>query len=104
MTKEQFEQAYKIRNELNSNKNKLIELERMIDRLKELGAYGAASEIQIKLNDQWVATPIGIVDYSDLLSFLIGQRDKLSNKMNNLKKEFTELWETQIDLITFMIL
>ncbi len=91
MTKEQFEQAYNIRNELNSNKNKLRELENTTDRLRELGRYGVASEIKIQLNDQWVATPTGIIDYSDLLAFLIGQRDKLNNKINDLEKEFTEL-------------
>lgn len=91
MTKEQFERAYKIRNELNSNRKRLEELERMINRLKELDGYGAASEIKIQLNDQWVATPIGIVNYSDLLSFLIDQRDKLNNKINDLEKEFAKL-------------
>lgn len=91
MTEQQYQQAYKIQIELKNNNDRFEELERMIDRLRELGRYGTASEIKIQLNDQWVATPIGIVNYSDLLSFLISQRDKLNNKMNDLKKEFTEL-------------
>lgn len=91
MTDCEFRQACEIQNCLSSYNEKLGKIECMIDRLKELSMHGNASDIHVKLNEQWVSTPIASIDYSDLLDFLTKQRDKLNNKINDLKKEFTEL-------------
>lgn len=63
----------------------LRKLDSIIDRLKCLGDHGASS-IHIKLNDEYVYTPEASIDYSDLLGFLINQRNKLEEKLKMLKR------------------
>ena len=68
----------------------LRKLDSIIDRLKCLGDHGASS-IHIKLNDAYVYTPEASINYSDLLDFLISQRNKLEEKIKDTEKEFAEL-------------
>jgi len=56
-----------------------------------LGGDSGASSIHIKLNDAYVYIPEASIDYSDLLGFLIGQRNKLEEKIKDTEKEFAEL-------------
>lgn len=91
MTDYEFRQACEIQNRLSSYNEKLGKIECMIDRLKELSMHGNASDIHVKLNEQWVATPIASIDYSDLLDFLTKQRDKLGRKIKIDKDEFAKL-------------
>lgn len=91
MTQKQFSEACKLQKEIKSLQQNIEQLQKIINELKEGNEYRDIQDIKIQLNDQWVATPTGIVNCSDLLSFLIDQRDKLNNKINDLEKEFAKL-------------
>lgn len=91
MTQEQFSEAYKLQTEIKEKKNRNEELEKIISLLKENNKKGYTKpDIRIQLNDTW--NPIkGIVDYGDLLNFLVQQRIKNNEKINSLKEEFDNI-------------
>lgn len=91
MTDYEFKQACAIQKRLSDYNEKLRQIEHMIERLKELTMHSTASDIHIKLNEQWMATPVASIDYSDLLDFLTYQRNKISTKIEDAQKEFAEL-------------
>ena len=61
--------------------------ERVIDRLKGT----QMQDIQFRLNDAWVATPIGTIDYGDLVNFLVQQRLKNETKIQEMQEEFEKV-------------
>ncbi len=87
MTQEQFDKANKLQNKVKYLKDKNNAFERVIDRLKGT----QMQDIQIRLNDAWVATPIGTIDYGDLVNFLVQQRLKNETKIEEMQKEFEEI-------------
>lgn len=87
MTQEQFDRANKLQNKIKYLKDKNNAFERVIDRLKGT----QMQDIQIRLNDAWVATPIGTIDYGDLVNFLVQQRLKNETKIEEMQKEFEEI-------------
>ena len=94
MTQEQFIKATNLQKDIKFLKEKNDKLQDMINRLKEYNSYPnnhQVQNIQIKLNDAWVATPIGTVDYCDLFKFLIQQRLKNETKIEEMEKEFEEI-------------
>lgn len=88
MTQEQFDKANKLQNKIKYLKDKNNAFERVIDRLKRT----QMQDIQIQLNDAWVASPIGTItiDYGDLVNFLVQQRLKNETKIQEIQKEFEE--------------
>ncbi len=91
MTQEQFIKATNLQKEIKLLKEKNDKLQDMINRLKEYNSYPdnhQVQNIQIKLNDAWVATPIGTIDYHDLLNFLVQQRVKNETKIEKMQEEF----------------
>lgn len=87
MTQEQFDRANKLQNRIKYLEDKNNAFERVIDRLKGT----QMQDIQIRLNDAWVATPIGTIDYGDLVNFLVQQRLKNETKIQEIQKEFEEI-------------
>lgn len=87
MTQEQFDRANELQNKIKYLKDKNNAFERVIDRLKGT----QMQDIQFRLNDAWVATPIGTIDYGDLVNFLIQQRIKNETKIQEIQKEFEEI-------------
>lgn len=87
MTQEQFDRANRLQGKIKYLKDKNNAFERVIDRLKGT----EMQDIQIRLNDAWVATPIGTIDYGDLLNFLIQQRVKNETKIEEMEEEFEEI-------------
>ena len=87
MTQEQFDRANQLQNKIKYLKDKNNAFERVIDRLKGT----QMQDIQIRLNDAWVATPIGTIDYGDLVNFLVQQRLKNETKIQETQKEFEEI-------------
>ena len=87
MTQEQFDRANKLQNKIKYLKDKNNAFERVIDRLKGT----QMQDIQFRLNDAWVATPIGTIDYGDLVNFLVQQRLKNETKIKEIQKEFEEI-------------
>lgn len=87
MTQEQLDRANYLQNKIKHLKDKNNAFERIIDRLKGT----QMQDIQIRLNDAWVATPIGTVDYGDLVNFLVQQRIKNETKIQEIQKEFEEI-------------
>lgn len=87
MTQEQFDRANGLQNKIKYLKDKNNAFERVIDRLKGT----QMQDIQFRLNDAWVATPIGTIDYGDLVNFLVQQRIKNETKIQEIQKEFEEI-------------
>lgn len=87
MTQEQFDRANQLQNKIKYLKDKNNAFERVIDRLKGT----QMQDIQFRLNDAWVATPIGTIDYGDLVNFLVQQRLKNETKIQKIQKEFEEI-------------
>lgn len=87
MTQEQFDRANELQNKIKYLKDKNNAFERVIDRLKGT----QMQDIQIRLNDAWVATPIGTIDYGDLVNFLVQQRLKNETKIQEIQKEFEDI-------------
>lgn len=87
MTQEQFDKANKLQNKIKYLKDKNNAFEKVIDRLKGT----QMQDIQFRLNDAWVATPIGTIDYGDLVNFLVQQRLKNETKIQEIQKEFEEI-------------
>ena len=84
MTQEQFDKANELQNKIKYLKDKNNAFERVIDRLKGT----QMQDIQFRLNDAWVATPIGTIDYYDLLNFLVQQKVKNEIKIEKIQEEF----------------
>ncbi len=91
MTLKEYQDARFMREIIDKYYKSIRELDGIIDRLKRLGEDSGASSIHIKLNDSYVYTPEASIDYSDLLDFLISQRNKLEEKIKDTEKEFAEL-------------
>ena len=94
MTQEQFIEATNLQKEIKLLKEKNDKLQDIINRLKEYNSYPdnhQVQNIQIKLNDAWVATPIGTVDYCDLVNFIIQQRLKNETKIKKMQEEFEKI-------------
>ena len=87
MTQEQFDRANKLQNKIKYLEDKNNAFEKVIDRLKGT----QMQDIQFRLNDAWVATPIGTIDYGDLVNFLVQQRLKNEIKIQEIQKEFEEI-------------
>ena len=87
MTQEQFDKANELQNKIKYLKDKNNAFERVIDRLKG----SQMQDIQFRLNDAWVATPIGTINYDDLFIFLIQQKIKNETKIHEIQKEFGEI-------------
>ena len=87
MTQEQFDRANQLQNKIKYLKDKNNAFERVIDRLKGT----QMQDIQFRLNDAWVATPIGTIDYGDLVNFLVQQRLKNETKIEEMQKEFEKI-------------
>ena len=87
MTQEQFDRANQLQNKIKYLKDKNNAFERVIDSLKGT----QMQDIQFRLNDAWVATPIGTIDYGDLVNFLVQQRLKNETKIQETQKEFEEI-------------
>lgn len=87
MTQEQFDEANRLQNKIKYLKDKNNAFERVIDRLKGT----QMQDIQFRLNDAWVATPIGTIDYGDLVNFLVQQRLKNETKIEEIQKEFEKI-------------
>lgn len=87
MTQEQFDRANELQNKIKYLKDKNNAFERVIDRLKGT----QMQDIQFRLNDAWVATPIGTIDYYDLLDFLVQQRVKNETKIEKIQEEFEKV-------------
>jgi len=87
MTQEQFDKANELQNKIKYLKDKNNAFERVIDRLKGT----QMQDIQFRLNDAWVATPIGTINYDDLFIFLIQQKIKNETKIHEIQKEFGEI-------------
>lgn len=87
MTQEQFDRANKLQNKIEYLEDKNNAFGRVIDRLKGT----QMQDIQFRLNDAWVATPIGTIDYGDLVNFLVQQRLKNETKIQEMQKEFEEI-------------
>ena len=84
MTQEQFDKANRLQDKIKYLKNKNDAFESVINRLKGT----QMQDIQFRLNDAWVATPIGTIDYYDLLNFLVQQRVKNETKIEKMQEEF----------------
>ena len=91
MTLAEYQEACFLRGTINKYYESLREFDGIIDRLKHLGEHSGASSIRIKLNDKYVYTPEASIDYSDLLGFLISQRNRLEENIKDTEKEFAEL-------------
>lgn len=87
MTQEQFDKANELQKKIKYLKDKNNAFEKVIDRLKGT----QMQDIQFRLNDAWVATPIGTIDYGDLVNFLVQQRLKIETKIQEIQKEFEEI-------------
>lgn len=92
MTQEQFSEACKLQKEIELLQQKNSRLERMTEELKESNKYTNVQDIKIQLlNNTCVSTTTGNVDYSDLINFLVRQRLKNEEKIDNLKEAFDEI-------------
>lgn len=91
MTQEQFIKASKLQTEIKEKKNRNEELEKIINLLKENSKKGYLKpDIRIQLNDTW--NPIkGIVDYHDLINFLIQQRIKNEDYIKEMVEAFDNI-------------
>ena len=87
MTQEQFDRANQLQNKIKYLEDKNNAFERVIDRLKGT----QMQDIQFRLNDAWVATPIGTIDYGDLVNFLVQQRLKNETKIQEMQEEFEKV-------------
>lgn len=87
MTQGQFDKANELQNKIKYLKDKNNAFKRVIDRLKGT----QMQDIQFRLNDAWVATPIGTIDYGDLVNFLVQQRLKNEIKIQEIQKEFENI-------------
>lgn len=87
MTQKQFDRANKLQNKIKYLEDKNNAFKRVIDRLKGT----QMQDIQFRLNDAWVATPIGTIDYGDLVNFLVQQKLKNETKIQEIQKEFEEI-------------
>ena len=87
MTQEQFDKANRLQDKIKYLKNKNDAFESVINRLKGT----QMQDIQFRLNDAWVATPIGTIDYSDLVNFLVQQKLKNETKIEEMQKEFEKI-------------
>ncbi len=87
MTQEQFDRANRLQDKIKHLKNKNDAFKKVIDRLKGT----QMQDIQFRLNDAWVATPIGTIDYGDLVNFLVQQRLKNETKIEEMQKKFEKI-------------
>lgn len=91
MTQEQFSEACKLQKEIKSLQQNIEQLQKIINELKEGNEYRDIQDIKIQLNSTWVGTGIGSIGYGDLLNFLVQQRLKKEEKIDNLKEEFENI-------------
>lgn len=91
MTQEQYDKVYKIQKEIDSLQRNCNQLQKMIGELKENNKYGNIQDIKIQLNGTWVSTSVENIDYGDLFNFLVQQRLKKEEKIDNLKEEFENI-------------
>lgn len=89
MTQEQFNKACKLQKEIELLQQKNGRLEIMIEDLKENNIYTNIQNIEIQLRN--ISTAIGSVDYGNFLNFLVQQRLKNEEKIDNLKEAFDEI-------------
>ena len=89
MTQEQFNKACKLQKEIELLQQKNGRLEIMIEELKENNIHTNLQNIEIQLRN--ISTAIGSVDYGNFLNFLIQQRLKNEEKIDNLKEAFDEI-------------
>ena len=61
----------------------------MIEELKENNIHTNIQNIEIQLRN--ISTAIGSVDYGNFLNFLVQQRLKNEEKIDNLKEAFDEI-------------
>lgn len=92
MTQEQFIKACKLQKEIELLQQKNSRLERMTEELKENNIHTNIQNIEIQLlNNTYVSTTTGSVDYGDLINFLVQQRLKNETKIQEIQKEFEEI-------------
>ena len=93
MTQEQYDKVYKIQKEIDFLQRNCNQLQKMIGELKENNKYRYRNiqDIKIQLNGTWVSTSVKNIDYGDLLNFLVQQRLKNEEKIDNLKEEFENI-------------
>lgn len=89
MTQEQFNKACKLQKEIELLQQKNGRLEIMIEELKENNIHTNIQNIEIQLRN--ISTAIGSVDYGNFLNFLVQQRLKNEEKIDNLKETFDEI-------------
>lgn len=91
MTQEQFSEACKLQKEIELLQQNIKQLQKMINELKEGNEYRDIQDIKIQLNSTWVATGVGSIGYGDLFNFLVQQRLKNEEKIDNLKEKFNDI-------------
>ena len=91
MTQEQYDKVYKIQKEIDSLQRNCNQLQKMIGELKENNKYRNIQDIKIQLNGTWVSISVENIDYGDLFNFLVQQRLKKEEKIDNLKEEFENI-------------
>ena len=91
MTQEQYDKVYKIQKEIDSLQRNCNQLQKMIDELKKNNKYRNIQDIKIQLNGTWVSISVENIDYGDLFNFLVQQRLKKEEKIDNLKEEFENI-------------
>ena len=91
MTQEQYDKVYKIQKEIDSLQRNCNQLQKMIGELKKNNKYRNIQDIKIQLNGTWVSISVENIDYGDLFNFLVQQRLKKEEKIDNLKEEFENI-------------
>lgn len=91
MTQEQFSEACKLQKEIKSLQQNIEQLQKIINELKEGNEYRDIQDIKIQLNGTWVSISVENIDYGDLFNFLVQQRLKKEEKIDNLKEEFENI-------------
>lgn len=89
MTAEQLEKAKELESDIIRNEGRALDLDAVIDRLQAKAVVYDLTKLRVYIGYEYEETPL--INFTDLIQFLEGQRAKYSEVVVNLKKEFSEL-------------
>ena len=89
MTAEQLEKAKELECEIIRNEGRALDLDAIIDRLQAKTVVYDLTKLRIYIGYEYEETPL--INFTDLIQFLEEQKNKYSEVVFDLKKEFSEL-------------
>lgn len=90
MTREKFEEAKQILQEINTHNDRKSSLERLLERIKEVEPK-TNDRILIKLGEEWIHTPKAEVELKEFKFFLLQEIKAIELYIKGLENAFSAL-------------